>query len=52
MVGASADLVEPLRNFLEGFNVIALDDAIANRVVELRRVHRIKQPDVGDSADH
>jgi hypothetical protein len=29
MVGANADLVEPSRRFLEGFNIIALDDAIA-----------------------
>lgn len=45
MVGADADLVEPTRLFLDGFEVIALDDAIANRAVELRRAHRIKLPD-------
>ena len=45
MVGASADLVEPTRRFLEGFEVIALDDAIADRAVALRRAHRIKLPD-------
>lgn len=45
MVGASADLVEPTRLFLEGFKVIALDDEIANRAVVLRRTHRIKLPD-------
>lgn len=45
MGGANADLVEPTRRFLEGFNVIALDDEIANRAVELRRAHRIKLPD-------
>lgn len=45
MVGASADLVEPTRLFLEGFKVIALDDEIANRAVALRRTHRIKLPD-------
>lgn len=45
MVGASADLVEPTRLFLEGFSVIALDDEIANRAVALRRAHRIKLPD-------
>ncbi|MEO3388998.1 type II toxin-antitoxin system VapC family toxin [Mesorhizobium sp. CAU 1741] len=45
MVGASADLVEPTRLFLDGFEVIALDDAIANRAVALRRAHRIKLPD-------
>lgn len=45
MVGAGADLVEPTRLFLEGFTVIALDDEIASRAVELRRAHRIKLPD-------
>jgi predicted nucleic acid-binding protein len=45
MVGASTDLVEPTRRFLEGFQVIALDDEIANRAVTLRRAHRIKLPD-------
>ncbi|MFA7504000.1 MAG: type II toxin-antitoxin system VapC family toxin [Burkholderiaceae bacterium] len=45
MVGASADLVEPTRLFLEGFEVIALDDEIANRAVALRRAYRIKLPD-------
>jgi predicted nucleic acid-binding protein len=45
MVGADADLVEPTRRFLEGFEVIALDDQIADRAVELRRAHRIKLPD-------
>lgn len=45
MVGANADLMEPTRRFLEGFEVIAFDDEIANRAVALRRAHRIKLPD-------
>ena len=45
MIGASADLVEPTRRFLEGFKVIALDDEIAGHAVALRRAHRIKLPD-------
>lgn len=45
MIGADADLVEPTRRFLEGFDVIALDDEIASRAVSLRRAHRIKLPD-------
>lgn len=45
MVGAKTDLVEPTRRFLEGFQVIALDDEIANRAIELRCGHRIKLPD-------
>jgi predicted nucleic acid-binding protein len=45
MVGAGADLVEPTRRFLDGFEVIPLDDEIAKRAVTLRRAHRIKIPD-------
>ena len=45
MVGANDDLVEPTRRFLEGFEVIALNDEIANRAVALRRARRIKLPD-------
>lgn len=45
MVGANADLIEPTRRFLEGFDIIALDDEIADRAVALRRAHRIKLPD-------
>ena len=45
MVGANDDLVEPTRRFLDGFKIIALDDEIARRAVQLRRAHRIKLPD-------
>ena len=45
MVGANDDLVEPTRRFLEGFEVIALTDEIAETAVALRRAHRIKLPD-------
>ncbi|MCO5963335.1 DUF5615 family PIN-like protein [Sinorhizobium meliloti] len=45
MVGADAELVEPTRRFLDGFETIALNDEIANRAVTLRRAHRIKLPD-------
>ncbi len=45
MVGADDDLAEPTRRFLEGFEVIPLDDSIANRAVSLRRAHRMKLPD-------
>ncbi|MFT3974938.1 MAG: type II toxin-antitoxin system VapC family toxin [Amaricoccus sp.] len=45
MVGASTDLVEPTRQFLDGFEIVALNDAIADRAVALRRAHRIKLPD-------
>ena len=45
MVGADPELAEPTSRFLDGFEVIALDDRIAPRAVELRRVHRIRLPD-------
>ena len=44
-MGADADLIDPTRHFLEGFKVITLDEEIANRVVALRRAHRMKLPD-------
>ncbi len=45
MVGAPAHVAEPTRRFLDGFTVMALDDAIASRAVALRQAHRIKLPD-------
>jgi predicted nucleic acid-binding protein len=45
MVGAPANLVEGTRRFLDGFDLVALDNSIAERAVELRRTHRIKLPD-------
>ncbi|MBC7314104.1 MAG: type II toxin-antitoxin system VapC family toxin [Rhizobium sp.] len=45
MVGAPALLAEATRSFLSGFEVIQLDEAVAERAVELRRTHRIKLPD-------
>ena len=45
LVGEEAGQDEPVRRFLDSIEVIALDDEIANRAVELRREHRIKLPD-------
>ena len=45
MVGAPAPLAEATRSFLSGFEVIQLDEAVAERAVELRRIHRMKLPD-------
>ncbi|MCO6048405.1 type II toxin-antitoxin system VapC family toxin [Mesorhizobium sp. RP14(2022)] len=45
MVGATPDLADPTRRFLEGFKLIALDSTIAERAVALRRAYRIKLPD-------
>jgi predicted nucleic acid-binding protein len=45
MVGASGDLEAATRVFLNGFDVIPLDETIADRAVNLRRNRRIKLPD-------
>jgi predicted nucleic acid-binding protein len=45
MVGADGDLEVPTRNFLNSFDVIAVDQQIAERAVGLRRAHRVKLPD-------
>jgi predicted nucleic acid-binding protein len=45
MVGASHDLEAATRSFLNGFDVVAVDEQIAERAVSLRRNHRIKLPD-------
>ncbi len=45
MVGAGNDVESATRAFLKGFDVIPLDETIAERAVELRRKHRIKLPD-------
>lgn len=45
LIGAENDNVE-LRDFLEGhFEIIALDLAIAEKAIELRRIHRMRLPD-------
>ena len=45
MVGANHDLEAGTRSFLSGFDIIAVDEVIAERAVSLRRSHRIKLPD-------
>jgi predicted nucleic acid-binding protein len=45
MVGADHDLEAATRSFLRSFDVVAVDQAIAERAVSLRRNHRIKLPD-------
>jgi predicted nucleic acid-binding protein len=42
MVGADHDVEAATRNFLSGFDVVAVDEQIAERAVSLRRSHRIK----------
>jgi predicted nucleic acid-binding protein len=45
MVGASAEVEAPTRDFLRDFALIELDESVAERAVALRRQHRIKLPD-------
>ena len=45
MVGADRDLEAPMRSFLNSFDVVPVDERIAERAVGLRRSHRIKLPD-------
>ena len=45
MVGADHDLEAATRSFLSGFDVVAVDEQIAERAVSLRRNHRVKLPD-------
>jgi predicted nucleic acid-binding protein len=45
MVGTTASTEQGTRSFLAGFEVLGIDPAIAEQVVQLRRTHRIKIPD-------
>jgi predicted nucleic acid-binding protein len=45
MVGADGDLEAPTRSFLNGFDIVPVDESVAERAVGLRRGHRIKLPD-------
>ena len=45
MVGAERSVAPQTRAFLDTFQLIALNDQVAERAVALRREHRIKLPD-------
>ncbi len=45
LVGATAEEERPIRTWLGSFDVIALDNAIANRAVEIRKTTRVRLPD-------
>jgi hypothetical protein len=45
LVGARGDLETATRGFLRSFDVVAVDEEIAERAVGFRRTHRIKLPD-------
>lgn len=53
LVGAAPAVETATRAFLDGFTIIALDGAVAERAVALRKRHRVKMPDaiVWASAD-
>lgn len=45
MVGAEAAVAPATRDFLAGFDLVPLDQGVAERAVALRQAHRIKLPD-------
>lgn len=45
LVGASAEEEESIRGWLGTFDVIAVDSAIANCAVEIRKSRRVRLPD-------
>jgi predicted nucleic acid-binding protein len=45
LVGANAEKEARTRSFLDQFEIVAFDHAVAERAVELRRSHAIKLPD-------
>lgn len=45
MVGAADESSNHTRQFLDGFIVIGLDDAVAERAIVLRQTYRLKFPD-------
>ncbi len=45
MVGADLEVQAATRGFLAGFEVIGIEERVAERAVELRRGHRIRLPD-------
>jgi predicted nucleic acid-binding protein len=45
LVGASAEQEAAIRAWLGSFDVVVIDNAIANRAVEIRQARRIRLPD-------
>jgi len=45
MVGAAPEVQEATRAFLDGFDLVGVDGAVADHAVTLRRQYRIKLPD-------
>ena len=45
MAGAPPSADDATRTFLDGFEIVELDGAVAERAVILRKTHRLKLPD-------
>jgi len=45
LVGAPPSLEVATRQFLERFDIVALDDRVAERAVAFRKAHKVKLPD-------
>ncbi|WP_323072388.1 type II toxin-antitoxin system VapC family toxin [Mycetohabitans endofungorum] len=45
LVGAATEEESAIRAWLSSFDVVALDNAIANRAVEIRKTKRVRLPD-------
>ena len=45
MIGADAELEADTRSFLSTFDVVTIDEQVAERAVGLRRSHRVRLPD-------
>ena len=45
LVGAKPETEAGTRNYLNTFTIVALDDKVADRAVELRRAHGLRLPD-------
>jgi predicted nucleic acid-binding protein len=45
LVGAKPDVTDATRAFLQSFELIPIDQAVAERAVSLRQTHRIRLPD-------
>jgi predicted nucleic acid-binding protein len=45
MVGAASALEGPTRTFLDNFEIVALDDVIAERAITFRKMGKAKLPD-------
>jgi predicted nucleic acid-binding protein len=45
MIGADPKVEPATRSFLSGFDLLGVDEAVAEEAVQLRRNHRIRLPD-------